>query len=60
MSRNQKVLIIEDSIYADLISHGVYASRVQYYYGGVLHDVIMENNELEFLDSDMDIEEENE
>ena len=50
MPRERKVLLIKEGIYADLISEGLYASRIRYTYGGVLYDVLVENDEFEILD----------
>jgi hypothetical protein len=52
MSLNRKVLLIKEGVYADLITHGAYASRVRYTYGGVLHDVLIENDEFEMIYDD--------
>jgi hypothetical protein len=52
----RKVLIIKDNIFADLISEGVYASRVKYTYGGVLFDIFIENDEFIVLDDETDNE----
>lgn len=54
MSKSRKVLLLKEDIYADLISEGAYVSRIRYVYGGVLYDVFVENDELEFLDDDME------
>lgn len=42
--------MIKEGVYADLISYGAYASRVNYFYGGILYDVFLENDEIEFLE----------
>jgi len=56
MSPVRKVLIIKENIFADLVSEGVYASRIRYTYGGVLFDVFIENNEFIMLDDETDSE----
>jgi hypothetical protein len=48
----RKVLLIKEGIYADLISEGAYASRIKYTYGGVLYDVLIENDEFEIVSDD--------
>lgn len=45
MSPNRKVFLIKEGIFADLISEGLYMSRVQYVYGGTLYDVWVESDE---------------
>jgi hypothetical protein len=45
----KKVLLIKEGVYADLISLGAHASRIKYSYGGVLFDVIVENDEFEIV-----------
>jgi hypothetical protein len=57
MSNNRKVLLIKEGIYADLISEGLYASRIRYTYGGVLYDVFLENDEFELIEDDWEEEE---
>ena len=52
MSLNRKVFLIKEGIYADLIMHGAYASRLKYTYGGVLYDVLVENEEFEMLEDE--------
>jgi hypothetical protein len=52
MSPNRKVYLIEEGIFADLISHGLYASRIKYIYGGVEFDVMVENDEFIELDDE--------
>lgn len=46
----RKVFLVKERIYADLVQEGLYASRVRYTYGGVMYDVVIENDEFEFLD----------
>ena len=58
MSTVRKVLLIKEGIYADLISEGLYASRVKYTYGGILYDVIVENDEFEIVREDWEEDEE--
>ena len=58
MSIVRKVLLIKEGIYADLISEGLYASRVKYTYGGILYDVIVENDEFEIIEEDWEEDEE--
>lgn len=57
MSKGRKVLLIKEGIYADLIYEGAYASRVKYTFGGVLYDVLIENDEFEILDDEWKEEE---
>lgn len=45
----KRVLLIKEGVYADLISLGAHASRIKYFYGGVLFDVIVENDEFEII-----------
>lgn len=52
MSSPRKVLLLKEGVYADLITEGAYASRVRYSYGGVLYDVLIENEEFEMIDDD--------
>ena len=56
MPTSRMVFIKDDQIYAELITEGAHASRIRYTYGGVLYDVLIENDELEFLDDDTDWE----
>lgn len=56
MPRERTVFLKDEGIYAQLISEGAYASRVQYLYGGVLYDVLIDNSEIEYLEED-DLEE---
>lgn len=48
----RKVLLIKEGVYADLISEGLYASRIKYTYGGVMYDVFVENDEFEIVHED--------
>jgi hypothetical protein len=48
----RKVLLVKENIYADLISEGAYVSRLKYYYGGILFDIIVENEEFITLDEE--------
>ena len=57
MSRERRVLLLKEGVYADLISEGAYASRVRYTYGGVLYDVLIENDEFEIIDDEWKEEE---
>ena len=57
MSAQRKVLLIKEGIYADLISEGLYASRIKYLLGGVLFDVIVENDEFEIMEDYLEEEE---
>jgi hypothetical protein len=52
MSPNRKVYLTEEQVYADLISEGLYVSRVQYSYGGVLFDIFVENDEFVLLEEE--------
>ena len=54
MSPNRKVYLTEEQVYADLISEGLYVSRIQYTYGGVLFDIFVENDEFILLEEDDD------
>ena len=58
MSTAKEVLLIKEGIYADLISEGLYASRIKYTYGGILYDVVVENDEFEILEDDWEESEE--
>ena len=49
MTNERKVLLLKEGIYADLITEGAYASRIRYNYGGILYDVIVENDEFEIV-----------
>lgn len=57
MTNERKVLLLKEGIYADLITEGAYASRIRYVYGGVLFDVLVENDEFELVmdDTEYDI-----
>jgi hypothetical protein len=57
MSPHRKVFLIKEGVYADLISEGAYASRVSYIYGGVMYDVLVENDDYEMLYDDWENEE---
>mgnify|MGYP003353548332 CR=1 FL=1 len=52
----QKVFLIDENIYAELIELGAYASRVRYTYGGTLYDVIVENEDFIFDKNDLEDE----
>jgi hypothetical protein len=52
MPIQRKVLLLKEGIYADLISEGAFASRIRYTYGGVLYDVLVENEEFEIIEDD--------
>ena len=52
MTNERKVLLLKEGIYADLITEGAYASRIRYVYGGVLFDVLVENDEFELVMDD--------
>jgi hypothetical protein len=56
MSPRRKVFLIEERLYADLISEGLYASRVQYQYGGIMYDVMVEPDDYIELENDLEIE----
>ena len=58
MSQNRKVLLIKEGVYADLISEGVHVSRIKYTYGGVLYDIVVENDEFEIMNDDWEESEE--
>jgi hypothetical protein len=57
MSLHRKVFLIKEGVYADLIAEGAYASRVRYMYGGVMFDVLVENDDYEMLYDDWENEE---
>ena len=57
MPEPRKVLLLKEGIYADLILEGAYASRVKYTYGGVMYDVLIENDEFEIIYDDWKEEE---
>jgi len=57
MPNQRKVLLIKEGVYAELINEGAYASRVKYLYGGVLYDVMVENDEFEIIDDEWKEEE---
>lgn len=57
MPPHRKVFLIKEGVYADLISEGAYASRVKYIYGGVMYDVLVENDDYEMLYDDWENEE---
>ena len=57
MPKERKVLLLKEGLYGDLISEGAYASRIRYVYGGVLYDVLIENDEFEIIE-DEEMEEE--
>lgn len=52
MPITRKVFLNKERVYADLISEGVYASRIKYTYGGVMYDVFVENDEFEIVHED--------
>lgn len=52
MSRKRMVYLKEEKVYANLLSEGAYASRVEYMYGGVWWDVMVPNEEIEYLEED--------
>ena len=43
-------MLLKEGIYADLMYEGAYASRVRYTFGGVLYDVLVENDEFEIIE----------
>jgi hypothetical protein len=49
MPNLRKILLIKEGIYADLISEGAHVSRIRYTFGGVLFDVVVENDEFEII-----------
>jgi hypothetical protein len=57
MPNQRTVFLKEEKVYANLITEGAHASRVQYLYGGVMFDVFVENDEIEFIEEDEIIEE---
>ena len=57
MPSQRKVLLIKEGVYAELISEGTYASRIKYTYGGVLFDVVVENDEFEIINDEWKDEE---
>lgn len=57
MSQYRKIFLIREGIYADLISEGAYASKVRYIYGGVMHEILIENDDYEILYDSLEEEE---
>jgi hypothetical protein len=49
----QRVFLINENIYAELIQLGAFASRIQYTYGGTLYDVFVENDEFILEDNNL-------
>lgn len=58
MSPKRKIYLIKEGVVADLISEGLYMSKVQYVYGGTLYDIFVESDEYIELDDYNDLEEE--
>lgn len=58
MSPNRKVYLLKEGIFANLIAENLYAARVQYVYGGVLYDTVIESDEYIELDEFDNLEEE--
>ena len=56
MIPRRKVYLLHDKIYADLVSEGAYASRIRYVYGGVLYDIVVENDEFTIIEDYDDCE----
>ena len=56
MPKSRMVFLKEERVYAELITAGAHASRVKYRYGGVEYEVLVENEEIEFLDDDLEEE----
>jgi hypothetical protein len=54
MSPHRKIFLVREQIYADLITEGAYVSRVQYLYGGMVYDILVENDEFEIIDDEED------
>jgi len=52
MPQIRKVLLIKEGVYAELITEGAYFSRIKYVYGGVLYDILVENDEFEIVDDE--------
>ena len=52
MSKSRTVFLKDEEIYATLVSYGAHTSRIKYVYGGVEYDVVVENDEIEFLEED--------
>jgi hypothetical protein len=48
----RKVLLVKENVFADLISEGAYVSRIKYYYGGILFDVTVENDDFIILNEE--------
>ena len=57
MPQIRKVLLIKEGIYAELITEGAHFSRIKYVYGGVLYDILVENDEFEIIDDEWKEEE---
>lgn len=53
MPRSRMVFLKDEQLYAELVTEGAHVSRVKYLYGGIEYDVLVENNEIEFLDDDL-------
>ena len=60
MSPHRKVFLIKEGIFADLIVEGLYASRIQYVFGGTLYDVWVESDDYLELNEMEELEEEEE
>jgi hypothetical protein len=56
MSPIRKVLVIKENVFADLVTEGLYASRIRYTYGGVLFDIMIENDEFILMDDETENE----
>lgn len=53
------VYLYDEQVYAELVSHGAYASTVRYSLDGVLYEVMVENEEFDIVeDITIGIEEE--
>lgn len=52
----QKVFLIDEKIYAELVELGAYASRVRYLYGGTLYDIVVENEDFILDENEFDDE----
>jgi hypothetical protein len=44
------VFIPDEGVYGEMVSYGLYASRVRYEIGGVQYDIIMLNEDFEIIE----------
>lgn len=48
-----RVYLIDEDVWGDLVSLGVYASRVRYSYQGISYDVMVANENLVFNEKEV-------